>query len=249
MRYTKLLTILFPLICAFHAGSAVAADWSGLYIGVNQATKTVTGEWTTTETRDSFGFTTEPSSDPEATLESEESGEGLRIGLNANPGNWVFGFEAVKEQIRHEDSIDDRIPGLGNTSTGPTSSVAFRAESDDVNLRLRGGYLILPQLLFYVTAGRSELDVAVTSTCSESDNVCADGTSSYTNERTLSDTAVGLGLEYQLFGFLLRAEYQEVDYGSFSFTALPEQLGSSDGADATMAVKSELMQFGLGYQF
>jgi hypothetical protein len=221
MRYTKPFTIL-SLICALQAGSAVAADWSGLYLGVNQATKTVTGEWTTTETRDSLGFATEPGPDNKALLESEEKGDGLRIGLNGNPGNWVFGLEAVKESIRHEDSIDDRIPGLGEPSTG---------------------------LLFYVTAGKAELDVAVTSTCSPDDNVCDEGTPAFTSGKTLSGTAKGLGLEYRLFGFLLRAEYQETDYGDFSFTALPHRLGSSNGADATLAVKSETMQFGLGYQF
>jgi opacity protein-like surface antigen len=216
---------------------------------VNQATKTVTGEWTTTETRDSLGFATEPGPDNKALLESEEKGDGLRIGLNGNPGNWVFGLEAVKESIRHEDSIDDRIPGLGEPSTGSASRVDFRAESDDVQLRLRGGYLILPRLLFYVTAGKAELDVAVTSTCSPDDNVCDEGTPAFTSGKTLSGTAKGLGLEYRLFGFLLRAEYQETDYGDFSFTALPHRLGSSNGADATLAVKSETMQFGLGYQF
>lgn len=250
MRYSKIFNIL-SLICALQAGSAVAADWSGLYLGVNQATKTVTGEWTTTETRDSLGFETEPTSDTEATLESEESGDKeLRIGVNMNPGNWVFGFEAVKESIVHEDSINDRIPGLGDATSDPSSRVDFHAASDDVNLRLRGGYLIMPQLLFYVTAGRTDLDVAVTSTCPDDTNVCTSGeTESFTNEKTMSATAVGLGLEYQLFGFLLRAEYQEADYGDFSFTAFPDRLGSSAGADATMAVKSELMQVGLSYQF
>jgi hypothetical protein len=248
MRNSKIF-ISLPLICAFHASSAVAVDWSGLYLGANQATKTLNGEWTTTETRDSFGLGTEPTSDTQAMLESEQKGDGLRIGVNLNPGNWVFGFEAVKESIRHEGSIDDRIPGLGEPSTGSTSRVDFRAESDDVYLRLRGGYLILPRLLFYVTAGKAELDVGVTSTCSPDDNVCDEGTPAFTNEKTLSGTAKGLGLEYQLFGFLLRAEYQETDYGDFSFTALPHRLGSSNGADATMTVKSETTQFGLSYQF
>jgi opacity protein-like surface antigen len=247
MRNTNILIVL-SLICAFQGGSAAAADWSGLYIGVNQATETLSGDWTTTETRDSLGFEKEPSSDTEATLESEESGNGVRIGLNGNPGNWVFGLEAVKESIRHEDSIDDRIPGLGVPSSKSPSHVEFRAENDDVNLRLRGGYLVLPQLLFYVTAGPAKLDVEVTSTCSDGDNVCADS-KSFNNEKTLNGKAVGLGLEYQLFGFLLRAEYVEADYDDFSFTAIPDQLGSSDGADATMAVKTELTQLGLSYQF
>ena len=98
MRFMKIL-IGLPLICVFHASSAVAADWSGLYIGVNQATKTVTGDWTTTETRDEFGFQTEPSSDPEAMFESEANGDALRIGLIGNPGNWVFGLEAFEEDF------------------------------------------------------------------------------------------------------------------------------------------------------
>jgi outer membrane immunogenic protein len=249
MRYLKIL-ISLPLICVCYASSAVAADWSGLSIGVNKATKTLTGDWTTTETRNSFGFEMEPSSDTEASFESEESGDGLRIGLNGNPGNWVFGLEAVKEEIRHEDSVDDRIPGLGNSASSPASHVEFRASSDGVNLRLRGGYLIMPQLLFYVTAGKTELDVEVTSTCPDDGNVCTSGeTESYSNKRTLSDTAVGLGLEYQLFGFALRAEYIEADYGDYSFTALPEEFAVNDGADATMALSTELMQFSLSYQF
>jgi opacity protein-like surface antigen len=248
MRFLKIL-IGLHFICALHAGSALAADWSGLYIGVNQATKTVTGDWTTTETRDSLGFETEPSSDPEAMFESEAPGDNsLRIGLIGNPGNWVFGLEAFEEAIRHEDSID-RIPGLGDPASDPASHVEFRAESEGVNLRLRAGYLALPQLLFYLTAGRPELEVEVTSTCSESDNVCDEGTPAHSNKRTLSATALGLGLEYQLYGFSLRAEYIEADYGEFSFTALPDQFTTSAGADATMAVKTELMQVGVSYQF
>jgi outer membrane immunogenic protein len=249
MRFLKILMGL-PLFCVCYASSAGAADWSGLYIGVNQATKTVTGDWTTTETRDEFGFETQPSSDPEATFESEADGDALRIGLIGNPGNWVFGLEAIEEAMRHEDSVDDRIPGLGDPSSDPSSHVDFRAESEGVNLRLRAGYLAMPQLLFYLTAGQAELAVEVTSTCPNDGEVCDSGeTESHSNERTLSGTALGLGLEYQLYGFSLRAEYVETDFGEFSFTALPDQFTASAGADATMAVKSELMQVGLSYQF
>jgi opacity protein-like surface antigen len=247
MRYLKILVL--PLICMC-ASSVLAADWSGLSIGVNHATKNLRGEWTTTETRNALGFETEPTSDTEATFKSEESGKGLRIGLNGNPGNWVFGLEAVEEEIRHEDSVDDRIPGLGNSGSDPASHVEFRASSEGVNLRLRGGYLIMPQLLFYLTAGKSELDVEVVSTCPDDANVCISGeTESHSNKRTLIDTAVGLGLEYQLHGFALRAEYLEANYGHYRFTALPDQFAVSSGADAVIAIKTELMQFSLSYQF
>jgi outer membrane immunogenic protein len=247
MRFLKIL-IGLPLIWAFNTSSAVAADWSGLYIGVNQATKTLTGDWTTTETRDSLGFETEPTSEPKATFESEADGDGVRIGLIGNPGLWVFGLEAIQEEIRHEDSIDDRIPGLGDPASDPASHVDFRASSDGVNLRLRAGYLVMPQLLFYLTAGQVELDVEVTSTCPDDGNVCSE-TESYSNEKTMNGTAAGVGLEYQLYGFSLRAEYVEADYGDYSFTALPDQLGTSEGADATVAISTELMQIGMSYQF
>jgi outer membrane immunogenic protein len=252
MRYMKILTA-FTLVCAFQAGSAVAADWDGFYIGVNQASRTVTGDWTTTETREPDGTVIEdPTSDTEASLKDEESDRGWRVGYNLNLGNFVLSLEAVQEASELNNSIDDRIPGLGYSDSDPTSFVEVHAENDDTNLRLRAGYLVMQQLLFYVAAGKADLDVEVTSTCPADTNVCNPflGTQSSSNETSLSGDVTGFGLEYQLFDFLLlRVERLEVDYGDVSFTALPEQAVTSFGADATVAVEADVTQFGVSYQF
>ncbi len=249
MRYIKILTAL-SLVCAFQT-SAVAGDWFGLYAGASQITKNLTGDWTTTETRDPIGFEIDSTSDTTASLESEESDTGLLVGFNVSLGSFVLGVEAVQESIEHNDSIDDRIPGLGDTSSDPTSYVRFHAESDDTNLRLRAGYLIIPNLLLYAVTGKAELDVTVTSTCPADTNVCnpADGTQSFSRKKSLSDNATGAGVEFQLLGFAVRAERLEVDYGDFSFNAFPDQIGSSFGADATVGLEAEFTQLSASYQF
>jgi opacity protein-like surface antigen len=231
-----------------HATPALAADWSGLYVGINMSSNTVEMDWTTTETRDDDGDVIIPTSNSQASLESTETGGGILVGYNWNPGPWVFGVDASTGPTEHEDSIDDRIPGLGDSGSDPNSFVDIKTKTDGMALRVRGGYLLTPDLLLYGSFGKSNLDVEITSTCPTDTNVCL-GDEAYRNTGTEYANAFGVGLEYAIDSFVLRFQYSGVDFGSTSFTAMPDVEGFSLGADAQIEYAVNIIQLGVAYDF
>jgi outer membrane immunogenic protein len=259
MRYIKMVTA-FSLICVFQASPALAADWSGFYAGIVMNSITVETDWTTLETRDPGGVEIPTTSDPTASLESTETGVGVILGYNWNFGSWVIGVEGSGGRTEHDDTIGDRIPGLGNSSSDPTSSVNVKIQTDGMALRFRGGYLLTPDLLLYGSYGNTDLDFEITSTCPGDTNVCnpSEGDRSFTNPGDANNTAIGVGVEYAINRFLsheanrlvVRLQYSAVDFGtSNGFIALPDDSGSSFGADAKTGFEATYTQLGLTYAF
>jgi outer membrane immunogenic protein len=247
MRYSRILPAL-ALAYMFSAGSAMAADWAGFYVGINQASQELDANWTTTATRDPDGENIGVDSDAKESLGGDESATGLRIGYNWNFDQWVVGVEAITGSSEYTSSID-RIPGLD--IAGNESFVDINAESGGTSLRVRGGYLVMPELLLYTTVGKVELDVDVTTTCPVDDDVCNsdDGTQSFDRSTSLSEMDIGFGVEYAINRFLIHLEIFDVDLGDFRFTAIPDQDNSSFGADARISAKIDTMQFGVSYKF
>ncbi len=248
MRHTRILTVL-ALLCACSAGGAPAADWSGFYVGINRASTSLDTNWSTTEIRDPIsGDEIEAASNTEESLESDESVTGLRIGYNWSFNRWFAGLEAVAGATEHTSFIS-HIPGLDFSDD--ESFVELRAETEDVNLRLRGGYLAMPELLLFVTAGNTKLDVGVTTTCPSDFSVCnpLDEPRSFDNSKNLNGVVIGFGAEYEIDHFLVHLEIVNADFDDFSFTAIPFEPIGSFGADATISSQVKTLQVGASYGF
>jgi outer membrane immunogenic protein len=251
MQYIKNIAGTFALVCLFSSAPAMAADWTGFYVGVHQADMDLEADWTTTEAREDDGLEIPFTSNEEASFKDSQSEVGVLIGFNFKLGPLVVGAQASNESFKFEDSIDDRIPGLGDVTSDPTSYVDFAAESDDVWVNLRAGFLVIPNVLVYATTGEAELDVVVTSTCPADTNVCnpAEGTQSSSSSKNMSGTFTGLGVEVAIGSIILRVERLDADFGSFDFTALSDQNGVSFGADAKIDVETEVTRLGVTYEF
>jgi hypothetical protein len=247
---SKLLSTI-TLVCMLHATPAVAADWSGFYAGINITSNTVEADWTTTEIREPNGDIFRTTSNPEASLESTETGNGLLAGYNWNIDNWVFGLEASTGSTKHAESIDDRIPGLGSPGSDPNSFVELKIKTDGLVLRARGGYLVTSDLLLYGTLGSTSLEVEITSVCPADFFVCnpADGVQAYRNTGDEYASAIGVGAEYAFNSLRVRAQYSYANFSDSSFTALPEVDGSSFGADAQIDFAAGIVQLGVSYNF
>jgi opacity protein-like surface antigen len=229
--------------------------WSGFYTGFSLAANTLDADWTTTEVRTPDGVEEGFISDPRDSVGSSETAPGLYLGYNWELGRVVLGVEAYSQFFEHEASIEDRIPGLSHPEADPNSYVVVSAESDDsFGLRLRGGFLVTPELLLYATAGETSLEVSVTSICPVGDvDVCNDllleAPLVSTVSTTINTTAFSLGAEYASDGLQLRAEYQYADFGDFDFTAMRENFILNYGADATLSVMSRTIQLGVTLGF
>jgi outer membrane immunogenic protein len=250
MPYISKRLSTLALVCMLNASPAMAADWSGFYVGINMSSNTVETDWTTTETRDGDGDVFTPTSDPQASLESTEIGSGFIIGYNWSIGsNWLFGVEGSTGHSNHEDSIDGRIPGLGDPNSDSTSFVEVKTETDGLALRARAGYLLTSDLLLYGTFGKTSLELEITSTCTTDTTVCA-GNEAYRNTGSGNANAIGVGVEYAINNFVLRLQYSDANFSdSNSFTALPNVSGFSLGADAEVDFAVSFVQLGLCYDF
>jgi opacity protein-like surface antigen len=244
MRSSKSILYIVAVLCGFNAAPAVAADWSGFYTGVNIGSRILEADWETTEILDPTGCDCGPMVNPLRTIKTSDRDAGLFFGHDWNPAAWVVGAELGMELMENRFVIRDGLPGLAIPDIS-TSTADVRAK-DGRSLRARGGHKLGENLLLYGTLGLATLDVEITSTCYGDGVDCAPISGSFTHStsKKMRGETYGLGVEYQLSGSLLRAEYRLSDFGDFSFTAMPETIDTF-GANAELDVKTSLFQLGI----
>lgn len=235
------------------ASTVQAADYfSGPYAGVFLGNKSLDADWKTTQQLDPGGFSMPAISDPEETYSDSAFGYGVFGGYNWRlaSGPWVVGVELLVDQADLSDKTPERIPGLSDPSSNPTSYT--KVETDHgITLDFRGGYLLSENTMVYGSLGYATLDVEATSTCPADTVVCnpATGTQSASESETMDGWSLGLGAEHHLSERLVvRGAYRYVDYGDFSFTALPYHLDSY-GAKAELDVVTQSVELGILYSF
>jgi outer membrane immunogenic protein len=277
MRYRHSMTGALALVCLCNVGPVVAeeaasavaepaatepvaaetspaddAQWSGFYAGISYGSRTLEADWTTTQVRNPNGVEVDMLPDSQASLENSEKEPGLFIGYNWEfDARWVLSAEIVSQLYKHSTSIEDRIPGLSDPDSDPHGYVLINAENvDSFDPRLRGGYLLTPQLLLYAAASKTGLDVEATTVCPRDGIVCnpfLNSPVSHTSSMVLNATVLGLGAEYKFNRLQLRLEYLQADYGGSDFTALPDDPFLSFGVDARMDLTSRTLVLGLSY--
>ncbi|MCP4074517.1 MAG: porin family protein [Hyphomicrobiales bacterium] len=236
---------------AFTMG-AQAADWNGAYVGISLGARAMDADWTTTKTFDPTGSAITATSPPTAWFDSTNFRRAGYLGYNwqASP-MWVFGLEGEFGYANNKDTVHDRIPGLGSFILfGKPSFTEVEADWDG-SIKLRGGYLVNPNVMLYGTAGIAFLRVTEKATCPTDTNVCNPvlGTQSFSNSETMRGWTVGGGVEALLGGnWLMRANYSYADYGNFDFQAIPPT-ASTYGANANLDVMTHTVSVGLAYKF
>lgn len=226
----------------------------GFYAGLSLGYQSTDMDWKTDQTLDPDGIPIGPSSDTSESLGDSGASYGLFAGYNLVIGNgpWILGAELTATKSDANDEINDRIPGLGDPNSTPTSFSEVEADGLALGLSVRGGYMIQPNTMIYSSLGVSRLEVETTSTCPADTNVCnpADGVQSFDDDENLNGWTLGVGAEHYLSeNLVLRAEYRYADYGDFDFTAIPAQVNSSFGADASVEVVRQTFELGAAYKF
>lgn len=227
---------------------------SGFYAGLSLGYQSTDMDWKTNQALEPDGTPIPPESDATESLDDSGSSYGLFTGYNWVPGNgpWVLGAEFTAVKSDAGDEINDRIPGLGDPDSDPTSFSEVETDGLALGLSVRGGYMIQANTMIYSSLGVSRLEVETTSTCPADTNVCnpADGVQSFDDDETMNGWALGIGAEHYLSeNLVLRAEFRHADYGDFDFTAIPAQGNSSYGADATIEVVQQTFELGAAYKF
>ena len=226
----------------------------GFYAGATLGYQTTDMDWTTDLTLAPNGSAIAPPSDTTESLDDSNASYGLFTGYNwvVGQGKWVLGAEFSAVQTDASDEIRNRIPGLGDPNSNPTSFSEVETDDLALGLSLRGGYMLHDNTMVYSSLGVSQLEVETTSTCPADTNVCnpSDGFQRFSDDERMDGWTLGIGAEHFLSdNLVLRAEYRYTDYGDFDFTAIPAQSGSSLGADATIEVVRQTLELGAAYKF
>jgi outer membrane immunogenic protein len=162
----------------------ILSDWAGFYIGVN-------GGYGWGDFKNDGGLTEKP--------------KGGLVGGHAGY-NWQYGSVVAGVEVDFDGAdIKDTKPasiGVGVAAVPGTVATKF---DELATARARLGYLVLPNLLAYGTAGPGWGH-------SEVDAVSANGASNV--GATNFGWTAGAGLEYKFYGnFTARAEYLHYDFG------------------------------------
>jgi outer membrane immunogenic protein len=244
----------------------VAAGWGGWYVGVEAGEKWKTDDWTTNCVQGGFpGLFCGTKANagafpgaPDASSPHNFKNSGLRIGgylgANTQQGLWVYGFEADWAHYDQSSSVVGLV-GATNcclmglpliTPAGDRTSVTNKW---DASLRVRGGYLVTPDVLLYATGGFALQQLSSTMSCNgPTSPACNPFSLRQTNSDTLPGWTIGGGLEWKIVSnLILRGEYRFSDFGSvksnfFQNSGVVEVLSH-------IKVRSNIATVGLAYKF
>jgi outer membrane immunogenic protein len=236
-----------------------AVSWTGLYVGVGIGRKWSDSEWTTT----CFGaacttggvnpFVADSSSP--RTFSTTGTRKAVFAGFNWQLEHFLVGAEG---DLGFGDSIriTPGIPGCtifcgGLTPTPDDIDSASIETLRDGSIRGRAGFLLVPSVLAYGTAGVVFQRVEANLTCSFAGPWCfppvATDVRNETHATTLRGWTAGAGVEWLAHGhWLIRGEYRYSDLGNLSPTFYE---GTQDAVFANIEVVTQVLTVGVGYKF
>lgn len=238
--------------------AAGAPSWSGLYAGFAAGARRAEADWRTT------CFSTACiDGGPNFFFVDASSPRGFDLGSFRGAifagHNWQVGDRLAGIEFDFGWSRAARatfgIPGCtfdcGNLPPTPDDidSASMRALWD-ASLRLRGGWLLTPRLLAYVTGGVAFQHVTANLVCSFAGPWCFppgfDDVRDETHRKTLIGWTGGAGLEWMLSGnWLLRGEYRYADFGRFRSTFFA---GTADVLLTDIHVVTHTFMIGLAFK-
>jgi outer membrane immunogenic protein len=183
----------------------ILSDWAGFYIGINGG-----GGWADTK------FDANPVLNKTLT--------GGLIGGHAGY-NWQYGSVVTGVEVDFDGAdLTKTIPNL----VGPAGPTSVKEKTDELaSARARLGYLVLPTLLAYGTAGAAWGHFSAT-----------ENAGGFTDATSQFGWIAGAGLEYKVWGPLIaRAEYLHYDFQNQTLPAFGNVKQSIDTVRGGLSYK------------
>jgi len=263
-----------PLLKAPAAPAPVASGWNGWYVGgevgsvrVNndwqtncvQAGAILTGNATCGSALNNVYFPGGPDSSNNPTMKNSSVRPGIYAGAMFQVWNSVVLGVEGDYAFYNKTATVAGIPGCSTAACAGPRLSPFNLNGDsasienknDGSLRVRGGYLVTPDVLLYATGGLAWTNVTTTATCNGlTSPACFSGIHTDSNSGTLAGYTVGGGVEWKIYqNWLLRGEYRYNHYGD----ALNSHyfVGSGSGAEffAKTNTTAQIATAGLAYMF
>jgi len=248
-----------------------AWSWTGFYLGGEVGGRWDNARWNTTciEAGAPFAACSNLTGNPvdaarffvnnPQTFNSSSLWGGVYAGYNWQVAtSWVWGVEG-NFAWGNNSSTQGGIPGAESPTVAgaPGLDSSNVKQTWDASLRLRGGFLVTPQTLVYVTGGAAFTRVQFSAFCGTAYPVgwctaAADIGLTSTITSTRAGWTVGGGIETRLWGnWLGRAEYRYADYGTVSGTLFGSPVGvaAGDAITASVRLHSNIGLVGLAYKF
>jgi outer membrane immunogenic protein len=248
----------------------VLPSWTGTYVGLQVGTEWGHSDWNPTcidagggiagGCGSALSLATFPGApDSAATFNTRGTRYGLYYGWMFQAWDrWVFGAEG--DYARHTST--GSVPFIVGCATaactgGFLGAGPFFGDStslklgDDYSFRVRAGFLVMPQLQIYGTAGAAVQRVAATVVCNPNTGAACNNPPTIltsTSTDSLVGYTVGAGIEWKAWDHLLvRGEYRYNDYGTWKQTAF---LASGQIEElANVHVKSQMATVGIAWLF
>jgi len=232
-------------------------EWTGFYVGLNGGYSW--GPWDSSSLANIFpggaGFVGTFSPDVKGWVFGGQAGYNWQI----DP-RWVVGIEGDIQATGERASVAG-----ANTFNTPISSdfhlVTAQTTADDwkfpwfATLRLRGGLLVDPQTLFYITGGLAVGEFTFSNAFSSTSQVFLGTTSNipfgapltiasaFSTDMTRVGGAIGAGIEHKLTReWSVKGEYLYLDFGSAAFL-------SGTGVDTDVRLRDHIFRLGINYKF
>lgn len=227
-------------------------DWDGPYAGIAMGAQHTKYDWKTTDYANPNGSPIPLMGSTKETLDSNDYLTEVFLGYNWTVApQLIAGLEAHARYAHARDTQD--VPGVSAgypTIAGNTNVEVKTNWSGD--LRVRGGYLVQPDMLVYASTGVAFTQLDTTVTCPADTNVCNPAFGSIDNSDSQNATGwlAGVGLEAALTDNLsARIEYLYTDYGNISVDGLPAKDFASYGFNGDVDLTTQSLTAGLAYQF
>lgn len=249
---------------------APAWSWTGFYLGGEVGGRWDSSRWSTTCIEAGAVFAACPNATglpvdaPRFNVNNPQSFNsasvwgGVHAGYNWQLTNWVVGVEG-NFAWGNNSATKTGIPGAESPTVAgaPGLDSSTVKQTWDSSLRLRGGVLVTPETLVYVTGGAAFTRVQFSAVCGTAYPVgwCTapvDIGQTSTISSTRMGWTIGGGIETRIVGnWLARGEYRYADYGSTSGTLFGSStgVGSGDAILATVRLRSNIGLLGLAYKF
>jgi len=244
-------------------------DWTGLYIGGEVGGKWTKDDWTTTCV-DAGGaplgtcgsplslivFPGAPDSTAGNTFKTSGVRAGVYTGLNIQVSpSWVVGIEGDWAGYKQSSTVAG-ILGCSTAActggavfpfnlSGDSTSVKF---GDDYSVRVRAGFLVMPNVLAYGTGGVAFQRLSTTLACAGATSPACLFNHMETQNNTLMGYTVGGGLEWRVAqNWLLRGEYRYSNFGTLRSTFFA-QSGDLE-VSTSQKVSTQIATGGIAYLF